>query len=183
LKRELNKVTLSSKEIQDYKDEKGFRVFRKELFDFIEKLGVISNCTLKHWQQTTKNNGIDLPIVLSRSDVKVEKLFYYEEVKNQGKYINTIHSVKGMSLDAILVFLQRKDNSNYITIINTVNKETLSSSDSEQMRIVYVALSRPRKLLWLVVPTDDVECWNEYLGLSEQKTIQPVPVQTCLQFE
>lgn len=183
LKRQLDKVTLSGKEIQDYKDEKGYRIFRKELFDFIEKLGVIKDSTLKSWQQVTKNNGVDLKINAKRAELKIEKLFHYDETINQDRYINTIHSVKGMSLDAILVFLQRKDNSNYSTIINTVNKDSLSTDDSEQMRIVYVALSRPRKLLWLAVPNEDFECWSIYLGLSEPKTIQQIPVQTCLKFE
>ena len=125
----------------------------------------------------------DLKIDSNRSELKTEKLFHYDETINQDRYINTIHSVKGMSLDAILVFLQKKDNSNYSTIINTVNRDTLSSVDSEQMRIVYVALSRPRKLLWIAVPSDDVECWKNYLKLSEQPFLPQVTVQACIEFE
>ena len=127
-----------------------------------------------------------MPIVLSRSDVKVEKLFYYDEATNQDKYINTIHSVKGMSLDAILVFLNKDSASkNYSTILNPRYSEPnleKRNKDYEEIRVVYVAFSRPRKLLWIAAPSDDVECWSEYLGLSEKKTIQSVPVQACFEF-
>jgi DNA helicase-2/ATP-dependent DNA helicase PcrA len=172
LKRLLDKTTISSKEIQDYKDEKGYRVFRNELFDFIEKLGTIKDSSLKIWQEATKNNGVLLPIVASRSDVKVEKLFYYDDSINKDKYINTIHSVKGMSLDAILVFLKKKAvSTNYTTILK---------SDNEEKRVVYVAFSRPRKLLWIVVPNDDIDCWRNFLYPTEE--IEKQPVQQVLDF-
>jgi len=187
LKKQLDKVTLSVKEIQDYKDEKGFRVFRKELFDFIEKLGIIKDNTLKSWQQVTKNNGVDLKIDSKRADLKIEKLFHYDETTNQDRYINTIHSVKGMSKDAILVFLKKDSASkNYSTILHPSYSEPdldKRNKDQEEIRVVYVAFSRPRKILWIAVPSDDVECWSEYLGLSEKKPVQVVPVQACLEFE
>lgn len=173
LKRLLDKTTISSKEIQAYKDEKGYRVFRNELFDFIEKLGTIKDSSLKIWQEATKNNGVVLPIVASRSDVKVEKLFYYDDTTNKDKYINTIHSVKGMSLDAILVFLRKKAGStNYTTILK---------SDNEEKRVVYVAFSRPRKLLWIAVPNDDVECWRSFLYRTEKT--ENCTVQQVFDFE
>jgi len=172
LKMLLDKTTISSKEIQAYKDEKGYRVFRNELFGFIEKLGAIKDSSLKNWQEATKNNGVVLPIVASRSDVKVEKLFYYDDTINKDKYINTIHSVKGMSLDAILVFLRKKAGStNYRTILMT---------DNEEKRVVYVAFSRPRKLLWIVVPNDDIDCWRGFLYPT---TKEKCPVQQEFEFD
>lgn len=167
LKRQLNKATLSAKEIQDYKDLKGYRVFREELFDFISKLGIIRDRTLKNWQQATKNNGIDLMVDSNRADLKIEKLFYYDETTNQDSYINTIHSVKGMSLDAILVFLKKDSASkNYSTILHPSYSELDSekrNKDQEEIRVVYVAVSRPRKILWISVPSDDKECWENFL--------------------
>lgn len=172
LKMLLDKTTISSKEIQAYKDEKGYRVFRNELFSFIEKLGTIKDSSLKIWQEATENNGVVLPIVASRSDVKVEKLFYYDDTTNKDKYINTIHSVKGMSLDAILVFLKKQAGStNYTTILKSGN---------EEKRVVYVAFSRPRKLLWIVVPNDDIDCWK---GFSYPTKKEKCPVQQEFNFE
>lgn len=165
LKMLLDKTTISSKEIQGYKDEKGYRVFRNELFGFIEKLGAIKDSSLKIWHEATKNNGVVLPIVASRSDVKVEKLFYYDDTINKDKYINTIHSVKGMSLDAILVFLKKQASS--------TNYKTILKSDNEEKRVVYVAFSRPRKLLWIVVPNEDIDCWKGFL-YPTRKGVSPV---------
>lgn len=191
LKRQLDKVTLSGKEIQEYKDEKGFRVFRKELFDFIEKLGIIKENTLKSWQQVTKNNGVDLKIDPKRADLKIEKLFQYDETTNQDRYINTIHSVKGMSKDAILVFLNKDTASkNYSTILHPSYSEPdldKRNKDHEEIRVVYVAVSRPRKILWIAVHSHDVVLWSDYLGLLEKKPVQKVPVQkvpvqACLEF-
>ena len=77
-------------------------------------------------------------------------------------YLKTIHSVKGMTLEAILVFLSKKAvSTNYATILN--NPAKYSVNNNEELRIVYVACTRPRKLLWIAVPSDDIDCWRNKL--------------------
>ena len=39
--------------------------------------------------------------------------------------------------------------------------------DSEEIRNVYVGITRPRKILVLAVPSDDKDIWMEYFGLLE----------------
>lgn len=78
-------------------------------------------------------------------------------------YLKTIHSVKGMTLEAILVFLKKKSGTkNYVTILEQTPEQN-SIQDNEELRIVYVACTRPKKLLWLAVPIDDLECWRNKL--------------------
>lgn len=74
----------------------------------------------------------------------------------------TIHMVKGMSLDAVLVILKRKGakGSNYVNLFGN------GLESSEELRIVYVAITRARRLLSLAVPQADLVKWKAYLQLS-----------------
>ena len=36
--------------------------------------------------------------------------------------------------------------------------------NNEELRIVYVACTRPEKLLWVAVPADDIDCWRKKLS-------------------
>lgn len=60
--------------------------------------------------------------------------------------VNTVHQVKGESLDAVL-YLARKD---HVTAL-------LAGVDTEVGRIGYVAVTRARNLLWLGVPASALE--------------------------
>jgi superfamily I DNA/RNA helicase len=143
----------------------GYRTYQKIIFDFIDILPLVANKSLSEWSNQAKSNGLNFSFKASRGNVLIEQLFRdKDDKKNKLSYINTIHSVKGQTLEAILVFLGKKDRSNYVTLINS-EFDTLSSENKEQMRIVYVACSRPRKLLWLAVPNDDVEIWRNYLKI------------------
>lgn len=59
--------------------------------------------------------------------------------------INTIHFVKGKSLDSVLVFFNEKKHQNNITFKDICNNN--NDFPSEKQRLIYVALSRPKKLL------------------------------------
>jgi hypothetical protein len=73
----------------------------------------------------------------------------YFEVKLQTEITqSSIHGVKGESFDAVLMLIQNKSGSNTITP-NFMDNGAL---DSELMRIAYVAMTRPRKLLVVAMP-------------------------------
>lgn len=69
--------------------------------------------------------------------------------------------MKGQTFDGVLLILKKKDaNSRYYT--NLVNCEI---QEHEELRVLYVAMTRPRKLLVLVVPNDHLANWeNKFLG-------------------
>ena len=76
----------------------------------------------------------------------------------------TVHAAKGKSLDAVLVVLKAQGARPpaYAKLL----AKRASLLDCEELRIVYVAMTRARRILWLLVPETDQAAWNEYLGLS-----------------
>ncbi|MCD7931681.1 MAG: hypothetical protein LUH15_10165 [Tannerellaceae bacterium] len=72
-----------------------------------------------------------------------------------------------MSLEAILVFLKSTSGTkNYKNILSSKYKEEdifKQRKDMEEIRIVYVACSRPKKILWIAVPDCDTTLWENKL--------------------
>lgn len=143
----------------------GYRNYRSIIFQFICQLPD-TNCTLAQWIAQARNNGLNLSINKNKGNNNISNLFHEEDITTTDipKYLKTIHSVKGMTLEGILVFLVKKDVFNYATLLpQTYN--VLTPEGQEQMRIVYVACTRPKKLLWIAVPAEDVDVWtNKLLG-------------------
>ena len=157
--------------INEKKNELGYRVYRKEIFDFCSTLPSVENKNLKIWiDEVNHNNSYNFVIKKSKANILLSNIFHENNKEAENNHIKTIHSVKGETLDAILVFLKKKDNSNYDNILNK-NYNSLSNANKEQLRIVYVACSRPRKVLWIATPNEDVSVWKNFFDKNE-KTIQ-----------
>lgn len=103
-------------------------------------------------------------------DFKKIPLRKYFEKKEEGKYTrSSIHGVKGESYDAVLLYVKSRRG-------NTITPTLLRTGDLnlELMHLVYVAMTRPKRLLMVAVPNDNKiqECerfpsdlWNvELLG-------------------
>lgn len=145
--------------------EIGFRRHREIMLNFISKLPSTNN-TLSNWIAELQQDGINLPVEFKKANVSVESLFRTSnrELRQERPYLRTIHSVKGMTLEAVLVFLTKKAaHTNYTTILN--DSTNYGIANSEELRIVYVACTRPKKLLWIAVPSDDIDCWKDKLSL------------------
>ncbi len=73
--------------------------------------------------------------------------------------LGTIHSVKGRSLEAVFVALKTKGaiGGNYT---NLLGRDLL---EEEELRIVYVAVTRARKALAIAVPMESLGRWKEVL--------------------
>lgn len=143
--------------------EVGFRRHRAEMVEFIQKLPSTNN-TLSNWITELQQTGINLTVDLGKANVRIESLFRTVNhlFRQERPYLKTIHSVKGMTLEAILVFLSKKAvSTNYATILN--NPAKYSVDNNEELRIVYVACTRPKKMLWIAVPSDDIDCWRNKL--------------------
>lgn len=145
--------------------EVGFRSYREKMLDFIRKLPS-TNKTLSNWIAELQREGINLMVALRKANVSIESLFRTsnQELQQARSYLRTIHSVKGMTLEAVLVFLSKRAvHTNYTTILNDSAKYCIHNN--EELRIVYVACTRPKKLLWVAVPADDIDCWRKKLSL------------------
>ncbi|WP_296789791.1 hypothetical protein [uncultured Methanobrevibacter sp.] len=66
--------------------------------------------------------------------------------------------MKDCSLEATLLILKNQTQDE--TLYRTVLHDDLTLINNEELRIVYVALSRPKKLLYLAVPENDYDLWK-----------------------
>ncbi len=81
-------------------------------------------------------------------EFKKTPIMSYFEVKKQAEYTrSSVHGVKGETFDALLLFIHG-------THGNTLTPSFLANgnTDTELMRIAYVAMTRPRKLLVIAMP-------------------------------
>ena len=91
-----------------------------------------------NWRLINKNNKLDL-------DYK----------------LGTVHSVKGETFEAVLLFLKKKGIGSYY---KTMLKKGAQTSDEEELRIVYVAITRPKRLLTIAVPDkENLNTWENRL--------------------
>ena len=164
LKKQYNLNYISLKFIQEEVVRVGFRVYLNNLHEFINKLPQ-TNQTLRNWILESNKLGVAFNVNNINADIDISHIFHDVSTSvTRSSFYKTIHSVKGMSLDAILVFLVKKDHSNYSTILSQ-EYSMLANPNKEQLRIVYVACSRPKKILWIAVPSADIECWKSKLRL------------------
>ena len=136
----------------------------------------IKNCissplmTLEDWFTTTKNklnkfldlNGINKnvneifkmkTIDQKHPNFKQEFLYKYFELSKRDPYFcSTIHGVKGSTFDALMFIIKS-------TKGQTITPKKLLSDDksSEDARMIYVAITRPKKLLVIATPNGEYE--------------------------
>lgn len=99
------------------------------------------------------NKDLDTIIKIKRSDkknpdFKESPLKNFFEKKNESDYTrSSVHGVKGETYDAMLLYVNK-------TKGNTLTPSFLNKGDlnHEMMRIAYVAMTRPRKLLMVAMP-------------------------------
>lgn len=103
---------------------------------------------LPNFQVYSKKTGYTMKEV---GTMAVEK-FYSSDDKTSvyRNFINTIHSVKGASMDAVLLFLSEKSTGQNISLSDMptapINEMT------EKQRLIYVACSRARHFLAIAIP-------------------------------
>jgi superfamily I DNA/RNA helicase len=146
----------------------GFTTHRREIYRVVSRLPEIT-CSIGDWVSRTNgslaSNGIPFSLSINDSlgDVTFDQIFRNENeaFQSQAYRLGTVHSVKGETFEAILLFLKKKGFDKYYK--NLVRNGT-SVSENEELRIVYVGLTRPRKLLVLAVPDDEnKQAWESKL--------------------
>ena len=115
--------------------------------------GIVKKTVETHKLSLFNGVSVDNRIKIKSRDNHVplfmkEPIKKYFEVKSQMEYTySSIHGVKGESFDALLLLVQG-------TRGNTLTPSFLANgnTDTELMRIAYVAMTRPRKLLIVALP-------------------------------
>jgi superfamily I DNA/RNA helicase len=170
----LNRECVSSIDIKKHIERKGFSNWRVFLFKFLSSLPKSTGeLSLKEWLlklddvvvDKFNKRGIDLrgSIKRDRKPNKYSEVTFGELFSISDKYVNerysmgTIHSVKGETYDAILLFVKERcaNNQKYKTILNDKIEEC------EELRNIYVAITRPRKVLVIAVPEKDKDIWEK----------------------
>lgn len=168
---DLDKKYNSYLEIKNYKSKIGFFNMKKLCFDLINIMPHTIDTELNKWIKIfkLKLRGSDfylkkkilpkIKIKNKNSGLLVTDLFNLDEY-SKSYTLSTIHGVKGKTFDATLLILKTKtDKGSYKNFIETF-KETGKMKD-EDLRNVYVGVTRPRKILVIAVPKQDEKMWHE----------------------
>jgi len=127
------------------------------LFEF---LLYIDNYSVGDWvngaNNAFKDNNIKLELQIKNAgyNTSFNDLFgtINKQITETEYKLGTIHSVKGETFEAVLVMLKQKGIGSYY---KTMLKNNVQIQDNEELRIVYVGITRPRKLLLLAVPDQE----------------------------
>lgn len=161
----------TKKDIDRHMEKTGFLKYRTSVYNFLKYLPPARG-NLKDWitLANAKINGANpFSILAEANNLNIESLFTLTETEmpNLNFTVGTVHSVKGETFEAVLQFLKTKGiGKNYTTLIN----QNVSTSEDEELRIVYVGITRPRRFLMLAVPDDaNKMAWENKLGLKNLK--------------
>lgn len=170
-----DKVPYHPADLQKIISEAGFANWRAELFEFLGSLPD-TNCVLSQWISETNNiliQGRSSTVNETMSIKGNSSLCRYSELTfeevfavpddhqaDTGCILGTVHSVKGKTFDSVLLVLKKKgaNGPHYTNLLNC------SIQEHEELRILYVAMTRPRKLLVLAVPNDHLPDWEHKFG-------------------
>lgn len=165
----LNKTDIVTREDVDALREKwGHIKYHKLIYDFLKKFpSTYASCgqwlsTLPVFFPTLR---ISMQINEGALGICIQKLFAGSEkfLSTRDYSVGTIHAVKGETYEAVLLFLKKKGLGAYYT---TMLQNNVSLVDEEEMRIVYVGITRPRQLLVIAVPDEaNRQAWKTKLGL------------------
>ncbi|MDP3433047.1 MAG: ATP-dependent helicase [Bacteroidota bacterium] len=137
----------------------GFVSFKSQVFGFINLLPK-TDTTLGRWVKATNQilteNKIKFQLSINNAGTNYtfQQIFLNEseKVTDRNFRLGTVHSVKGETFDATLLVLKTKGiGKAYKTLLN----QNISISESEELRIAYVGITRPRKILVIAVPNQE----------------------------
>lgn len=158
--KQVNNLSFCSEENIDRMIEKhGFVKFKSLVYHFVNLLPK-TDITLGQWIAETntalKNSKLDFELKINNAgkNYSFNQVFLNEKEKIIGRNyrLGTVHSVKGETFDATLLILKTKGiGKAYKTIL----KDNISITDSEELRIAYVGMTRPRKILVIAVPNEE----------------------------
>ena len=78
-----------------------------------------------------------------------------EKIVNRNYRLGTVHSVKGETFNATLLVIKDRcaTNTKYSNLL--FPKKQLKPKEMEELRIAYVGMTRPRKILVIAVPNEE----------------------------
>jgi len=167
VKSELNKMQCLNDDVQARIDKLGFIQHRKNIYEIANLLPKTEDTTIDKWIDGARTALANVGLKLNISDnntTSINNLFQKEcQIAPSSQYrLGTVHSVKGETFDAVLLLLKKKGVGKYY---KTLLQEGAKTDQNEELRIVYVAITRPRKLLMVAVPQDAESAWKSCFGV------------------
>lgn len=163
-----NKDYCSISDMKERIDKAGFVKHRLIVYKIYKQLPE-TKIKLNKWVKKAKANfsskdiSIKFDIKTENADITIDALFATtkKEQLTKNYRLGTVHSVKGEEFEAVFLFLKQKGVGKYY---KTLLKEGKVTNDNEELRIVYVGITRPSKLLVMAVPgEEDKLCWENRL--------------------
>ena len=160
----------SEETIEEMIKKIGFVKFKSQVFGFINSLPK-ADTTLGNWitatNTTLTENKINFQLSINNAgaNYSFNQVFLneIEKITDRNYRLGTVHSVKGETFDATLLILKTKGIGK---VYKTILKENISISDSEELRIAYVGMTRPRKILVIAVPNQENKtAWDNKCSL------------------
>jgi superfamily I DNA/RNA helicase len=157
----------SEEDLKDWIRRIGIVNLRTNIYSTYKILPSTSNTTISNWilnasSKLRENNPkIDLSIKQNKGNKTFDDLFKGDKEldRNLPFQLGTVHSVKGETFEAVLLFLKQKGIGKHY---RTMLRKGYTTEDHEELRIVYVGITRPRKLLVMAVPDQkNFEAWNQ----------------------
>lgn len=160
-------IVKSLKQLSAYSEEAykeliqkhGYIPFKRYVWKFIQLLP-LTDATLEDWVNSSnavfreKKVNLELAVNNYAKGLTFSQLFpkEKEEAIKRDYRLGTVHNVKGETFDATLLILKTRGiGKGYKAILN----ENVPITESEELRIAYVGLTRARKILMLAVPNED----------------------------
>ncbi len=165
---------VSKMHIESEIEKIGYKEYRNKIFDFIDLLPITIGTSLYEWINATNkiilSKGLknELKIDFSKSKKQFDELFGLAPItKDKDYFIGTIHSAKGKTFEAVLLIVGHKaKTTNYCNILDPIKNKSLSNEQAEELRNIYVAVTRPSKILIIAVPENDCEVWKKKLKIE-----------------
>ena len=176
IKTELNEYNNIQTAINQSIAENGLYKHRLNILDFIKSFNkpLNKNQLIDDWINSHNKDFLDKKSKIYLNNIKTkdkklninlnetltwDNLSITIQHQDVGYYYGTIHSVKGKTFDSVLLIL----NSNYG---NLLGKDLM---ENEELRNIYVGMSRAKHILHIAVPENDFKKWKDYF---EPKFIQ-----------
>lgn len=170
LKTKHNTSKITYENIRNEIRNTGFQRHRLNVYNFIKSFPPIKNSqTIDSWINSVDNNYSEKLCKVRNANIRNSpyhtkeitfELIFNDDNNNEklNYHIGTVHSVKGCSIDATLLIL--KNNTTDETSYKEIFSKKFNINNKDEIRVIYVALSRAKKILHLAVPQNDYEMWK-----------------------
>jgi superfamily I DNA/RNA helicase len=117
----------------------------------------LANVVLDRYNESLKLGGFQVGVKKSIKNYEYREMSFRDVFGNANDdehyTMGTVHSIKGRTFEAVLLILkERSAGKKYTNMLYGTLAE-------EEMRIIYVAITRPRRILVIATPEGDRSTW------------------------